>query len=101
MGQRLQLQSELEAIQGNDHVYFQPPPTIKMAYPCIVYSRSAGKTAFASNYPYTHQKQYTVTVITKDPDSDTPDKVAAMKTCVFNRHFVGNNLNHFVYNLFY
>ena len=89
------------ALEVQEHVYFQPPESFKMVYPCIVYELSSGATKFADNNPYNHQKRYTVTVITKDPDSAIPDKIAMLPTCVFNRHFTSSNLHHFVYNLFY
>lgn len=89
------------ALEVQEHVYFQPPESFKMIYPCIVYELSSGSTKFADNNPYNHQKRYTVTVITKDPDSVIPDKIATLPTCVFNRHFTSSNLHHFVYNLFY
>jgi len=98
MGLRVNLDTIL---RGISQVYFQPPESVKMVYPCIVYERYSGVTFFASNMPYSHQKRYTVTAITKDPDSLIPDQIAMLPTCVFNRHFTVNNLHHFVYNLYY
>lgn len=89
------------ALEAKKHVFFQPPETIKMVYPCIVYGLSSGSTKFADNNPYNHRKRYTVTVITKDPDSVIPDKIAMLATCVLSTHFTVNNLHHFAYNLFY
>lgn len=83
------------------HVYFQPPETIKMEYPCIVYARSMGNTIFAEDKPYRHEPMYQVTVISRDPDDALLDKVAMLPKCLFVRHFVVNNLNHDVYNLYY
>ena len=37
MGTRIELQLKLEEILGSRHVYFQPPASIKMTYPAIVY----------------------------------------------------------------
>lgn len=99
MRSRLQLQAILEAIIGN--VYFQPPATVKMKYPCIRYERSDMDTQFADNKPYSHTKRYTVTVIDRDPDSDIPDKVAALPLCRFDRFYTADNLNHDVFELFF
>jgi hypothetical protein len=99
MGLRVDLQTLLETIIGN--VYFQPPPTIKMEYPCIVYEISNADTKFADNYPYSYAKKYTLTVIDKNPDSLLPDKVAALQRCIFNRHFTSDNLNHDVFNIYF
>lgn len=101
MAQRQQLQSLLKEILGSSNVYFQPPATISMGYPCIVYKRDYSKTEFANNRPYKHCKRYTVTVIDQDPDSDIPDKIAALPMCVFDRFFTADDLNHDVYKLFF
>ena len=36
---RLELQSVLEQTLGSRNVYFQPPASVKMKYPAIVYER--------------------------------------------------------------
>lgn len=96
---RLQLQVLLEAITPN--VYFQPPATIKMQYPCIVYSRDYAQELFASNAKYRRTKRYQVTVIDRNPDSDIPDKVAALPLCSTSTAFVVDNLHHDVFSLFF
>lgn len=101
MGSRVQLHSLLEQILGTNKVYFQPPPTLSMGYPCIVYSRSLAKTKYANNNPYNYQIGYVVTVIDANPDSLIPGKIAMLPMCSFDRHFTINNLNHDVYNLYY
>lgn len=101
MGQRLQLQTLLEEIKGDDQVYFQPPENVQMVYPCIVYSRDNADTKFAGNNPYKHTKRYQVIVIDRNPDSDIPDKIAALPMCTFSRFFVADNLNHDVYILYF
>ena len=101
MGQRLALHQILKSLLGSDYVYFQPPSTVKMNYPCIVYRRSDIDTEFANNDPYNIHKQYQVTVIDPNPDSLIPDKVGKLPKCLFDRHYTADNLNHDVYNLYY
>jgi hypothetical protein len=101
MAQRLELQEVLREILGSDQVYFQPPPNIKMVYPCVVYRRDYQSTKFADDRPYSLKKRYQVTVIDEDPDSVIPDKVAELPLCVFDRHFTADNLNHDVFKLFF
>lgn len=101
MDQRLRLQALLESILGSKNVYFQPPATVTMAYPAIVYQRSNLDTKFAGNRPYRLTKQYEVTVIDRDPDSPFPDRVAALPMSRFSSHFVVDNLNHDVFSLFF
>jgi|SRR5215207_6681243 len=82
-------------------VYFQPPPSIELEYPCIVYKRDAASTKFAGNQPYRYTKRFQVTVIDENPASDIPDKVAALPMCIFNRYFAAGNLNHDVFVIYF
>jgi hypothetical protein len=99
MGSRLQLQSLLEEI--TEHVYFQPPVNIQMQYPCIRYVRDDSKLEHAGNKLYKHTKRYQVTVIDRNPDSELPDQVIELPFCSFDRYFAAENLNHYVFTLFF
>ena len=101
MGSRLALNAKLVSILGSENVYFQPPANLLMRYPCIVYERDRLDTKFADNNPFSHTKRYQVTVIDKNPDSETPDKIAKLQMCLFDRHFVSDNLNHDVFILYF
>lgn len=99
MGQRLDLQALLETFTPN--VYFQPPTNVQLVYPCIIYKRDFAVTEYADDKPYSHTKRYMVTIIDRDPDSEIPDKVAAMPMSIFNRFYTADNLNHDVYNVYF
>jgi hypothetical protein len=99
MAPRLQLQSLLETMAEN--VYFQPPDTLQMQYPCIVYHRDFADVGYADNGPYRRELRYMVTVIDRDPDSVIPGKVAELPMCSFNRFYTADKLNHDVYLLFF
>ena len=101
MGTRLGLQQILVGILGSNNVYFQPPPSIQMNYPCIIYRRDYAETFFSGNKPYFLQTRYLVTVVDKNPDSLIPDKIAKLPMCLFDRFYTADNLNHTVYKLFY
>ncbi len=101
MAPRSQLQALLADLSGVTAAYFQPPATVKMTYPCIVYRLDDIDTKFANNNPYMHKKRYMVTVIDRDPDSLIPDAVAKLPSCVFLRFYVADQLNHTVYNLYF
>lgn len=101
MGKRVQLQELLETLLGSENVYFQPPETVKLIYPCIIYSLSNIDTIFANNKPYQHYPEYLVTVIDKNPDSEIPGKVASLPMCSFDRHYKADNLNHYTYKLYF
>lgn len=82
-------------------VYFQPPPSIKMEYPCIIYKRDDVQNFFSNDALYFGMKQYSVTVIDKNPDSLIHDKILSLRYCSFSTHFEIDGLNHDVYKLYY
>jgi hypothetical protein len=98
---REEFQAILEGCAGNSNVYFQPPASIQMQYPCIVYQRYRGVTTFADNAPFHHTTRYQVTVIDPDPDSPIPLRVAALPMSTMDRFFIVDDLNHDVYNIYY
>lgn len=101
MAPRLDLQALLESTLGSTNVYFQPPASIQMQYPCIVYQRSGAAVKFSDNALYERTKQYQVTVIDADPDSEIPDKIATLPMCSLTRCFVADNLNHDVFKIYF
>lgn len=101
MAPRLELHAILVDLLGSENVYFQPPPTVQMDYPCIVYGRDDADTEFADNRPYSVKVRYQVTIIDQNPDSIIPGKVAQLSSCTFNRFFTADKLNHDVYQLFF
>ena len=100
MNNREWLQSQLEAVLGSDHVYFQPPESVKLVYPCIVYERNDIDKVMASDDVYIKDESYTVTLITKDPDSPLIDELLGLRYCSYDRHFVSDNLNHEIFNIY-
>lgn len=102
MASRLELQSELEELLGSDNVYFQPPESLQMRYPCIRYSLSSGVINFAGNKPYKFYRQYSLTYIYRNPDSGLTDEIAKHFPMLhFDRHYVSDGLNHDVFTLYY
>ena len=101
MASRLQLQTELEELLGSKNVYYQPPASVKMSYPAIVYSRNEIRNDFANNDVYSQNRSYEVIVIDKNPDSEIVDRVSQLPMCRFDRHYTSDNLNHDVFTLFY
>lgn len=102
MGDRLALHEALCSILKTRNVYFQPPESIKLSYPCIVYSISSVDKRNANNAMYKSAVEYEVTIIDPDPDSKLPIKVMHyFPMCRFNRSFTSDNLNHSVVTLYY
>lgn len=101
MDRRRNLQALLVNILGSSNVYFQPPPTIKMEYPCIVYERSTGDTQFADNNPYTFEFRYKVTYIDRSPENEVVKKLLSLPKCTYDRFYTSDGLNHDVFNLYF
>lgn len=98
---RLELHEKLCDILGTRNVYFQPPESIKMKYPAIVYELSNIKSLYANGGVYLSGKKYKIIIIDKDPDSLLVDKIASLPTSQFARAYRVDNLNHWVFELFY
>lgn len=102
MASRSDLNTKLKELLGNDHVYFQPPESVKLQYPCIVYRLDTGDTQYAADMPYTFARRYNLTFISKNPDSELIDKIAmSLPSIRLDRYFPSDNLNHYVYKLYW
>lgn len=107
MGRRIDLHNMLCDIMAvcvseiSQNVYFQPPDNLKMAYPCIRYSLSDIDAKFADNIPYILQKEYSLTVIDRNPDSLIVERILQLPRCSFDRSYKADNLNHWVFNIYY
>lgn len=99
MGNRIDLHNKLKAF-GTD-VYFQPKQNITLVYPCIVYERDDSWVTHANNNLYRSKKQYQVTVIDRDPDSQIPDMVEALPLSRLSRAYQVDGLYHTSFNIFF
>ena len=101
MASRLELQSKLEKLLGTGNVYYQPPASVKLKYPAIVYSRDDMNNIFADNEVYKQETKYSIMVIDPNPDSIHVENISKIPKIKFNRHYVTDNLNHDVFTLYY
>ena len=101
MGKQLELHEKFASILGSRNVYFQPPASVTIRYPAIVYKLSDINNTFADNEVYKQSYYYQVTVIDSDPDNDIFKKVSALPGTRFNQYFVSDNLNHYVFTIYY
>jgi hypothetical protein len=97
--------SELQALMGSlggvQEAYIQVPPT-GLQYPCIMIERgSSSDVKFADNLKFHLLKAYTITVVDRSPDSAIPDLVEGLPKVRFDRFFRTDNLNHFVFQMFF
>lgn len=101
MDRRPELQELLEELLGSRNVYFQPPASILMRYPAIRYKLSDIQKVSANNFAYMRYNAYEVTYIDRNPDNGMVSKLMALPMCVFDRHYVSDNLNHYVFRLYF
>lgn len=100
MATRLDLQRRFEDILGSKYVYYQPPESIKLQYPCIIYALSDIHTRNADDMHYTIHKSYTVTVISRDPDNTIAESILSYPRTRFDRRYVVDNLYHDVLTIY-
>lgn len=98
---RLNLHEFLCRILGDRNCYYSPPTGLTMKYPCIRYDLSDPRVVHADNIPYLMDLRWVVTVIDEDPDSRIASSFFGMKKCSFDRKYSANDLNHFVFSLYF
>lgn len=98
---RLELDAILRGILGSNNVYFQPPASVSIHYDAIVYTLDDIDERHADNDSYLINRRYKVTLITKNPDNELVDKITGLPYTRFNRFYTSNNLNHYVFILYY
>lgn len=102
MASRLNLQAELEEMLGSEEVYFQPPESVRITYPAIIYKKSAGVGKHADNMTYIFKTRYKITIIDRDPDANWVQQMLdRFKHVYVEAEFVSDNLNHFNFTIYY
>lgn len=101
MGSRLELHEIFCDILGSRNAYFQPPSSVRMKYPAIVYARKEIENRFADDLVYLQKNSYEVTVIDREADSEIVKKISLLPKCKFDRHFVSDNLYHDLFVLYF
>lgn len=82
-------------------VAYNPPSSTKLKYPCILYKLIDMPSTHADNSPYRVSHMYEVTVIDPDPNSELRERVSRLPTANLVRPFVSDNLNHYIFRLYY
>lgn len=98
---RIKFHNKLKEVLGNNNVYYNPPSTTKLQYPCIIYNLSDIRTNKANNNVYLLDHVYQVTLIGAKVTDDTKDKILTeIPYSNFNRSYINNGLYHYVYTIF-
>lgn len=101
MDKRVEFHSVLVDILGSRNVYFDPPESIRLNYPAIVYSRRRIQLRRADDELYGSRVAYDVTVIDKNPDNTFVSALLNLPRCNYDRHHVVDNLHHDVFTIYY
>lgn len=102
MDRRVELDHLLRTTLDSDHVYFQPPASVKLQYPCIIYKLNSVRDTHANDKTYLRMKQYQMIYITKEPDDPMQDTLNDLQYCTMvQQPYASDNLYHFVYNIYY
>lgn len=98
---RLELHEELCEVLGSRNCYFSPPSNMK--YPCIKYEEGIPSKDYADNIVYRYKKCWILTIIDTDPDSGIRERLEKhfKMYLSFDRPYTADNLNHWVYTLYY
>lgn len=98
---RIEFHNKLKDLFGSSNVYYQPPENLKLQYPAIVYSKNRKTNAKADNIKYLNHNRYEVIVIDKMPDNAVIDKLLELEYSSYDRHYVSDNFNHDVIEIYY
>lgn len=101
MASRLSLHNKFKELIGNN-VYFQPPASIRMSYPCIIYQIEPPDMKHADDIHYLFTNHYKVIYVDRDPDNDM--KITLLKSFPMMRmtnFMTVDNLNQYHYDLYY
>lgn len=102
MGLRIDLHEELCTLLGSRNVYYEPPESLKLKYPCIIYEVNDINQIRANNRHYLDIKRYSITYVTNKNIIDITEKFFELfPTCSFDRSYVSDNLWHYVFTLSY
>lgn len=97
MGNSFQtLHSYLEALLPNVTLYFQPPESIKLEYPCLIYRLDNVFSKNADNVPYIVKNRYSLTLITKKVEEDMYYKLLSLESAKYERLFIADGLYHLI-----
>lgn len=91
-------------ILGSKNCYYDPPATIRMKYPCIIYEFETRKTLHADDIRYKSEKRYSVTIIDEHEDSEICERLFSDERLKFlseDRSYVSDGLHHYVFTVFW
>lgn len=102
MASRLNLQKDLINLLGSKHVYFDPPESIKLQYPCFIYQSDIPYTLNANNHLYKFNKRYSVTYVDENPDNDMTERLLDyFQYASAGNPYTSDDLHHYPFDIYY
>ena len=96
---REELHDLLVDILGSNHVYYDPPESVKIRYPAIVYHMNHISNRYANSRIYNNTFTFTATLIDEDPESEIVEKMLSIPYCKHNQHYQSNGMTHDVFTI--
>lgn len=94
---RLDLSAKLKTLCQN--VYFNPPSSLLMSYPAIVYTRRDIDAKSADNEIHVVTEIYQLTIISHDPDEPLVNLVSRIPRTNYIRDYRAEGLNHTLFSI--
>lgn len=84
-------------------VYFQPPSSVHLEYPCWVVERAKVYQPKANNRTYLFQVGYRCMYMNRvEPDPEVLDMIPRRyECCQYQNHYVVDNIHHDVFLIYY
>lgn len=98
---RKELQIALEGIDGVKKVYFQPTESIRLEYPCIVYSIKNHGFNHANDKKYIGVDKYELVLIQKSYNETLVKSILSMQSCGHDAEYLNDNLYHDAFTIYW
>lgn len=90
----------LQKAVDHNRVYFQPPENLKIGYPAVIFHLSKVKIDHADDTPYKGAREYSVTLITKEPEPEVLDEILKIPYTTLDTTYIADGMNHFVFTTY-
>lgn len=98
------LRDHLYLIHNTENVYYDPPESIRMDFPCFRFELNNIDVKHADNKAYAKKPRWAVTYITRDLEEIeevAEEMLEHFQYCNFDTSFRADNLQHAVFNLYF
>jgi len=81
-------------------VYFQPPASVQLTYPCLIFKRKPSRVSRADNKAYRVNDLYEVTVLTLDVDEPLFDILVTTPKTTHTKTYTRDRVYHHVFDIY-